>query len=48
MAKIKWNKSDVIAKFQEAVTTQLSPQLSKPAGQGLAAKFRDITAKRKA
>lgn len=48
MPKIKWDKSDVIAKFQEAVTSILSPQLSKSAGQGLADKFRDITAKRKA
>jgi len=29
MAKIKWTKEDVIAKFQEAVT----PGLSKPSGQ---------------
>ena len=46
MPKIRWDKSDVIKKFQEAVTAQLSPQ--QPGGQGLADKFRDITAKRKA
>ena len=46
MAQIKWTKEDVIRKFQEAVTPQLST--SKPGFFGLKDKFRDLTAKRKA
>ncbi len=48
MAKIKWTKDDVINKFQEAVTPQLSPKTARPGGGGLASKFMDIIAKRKA
>ena len=46
MPKIKWTKQDVIRTFQEAVTPQLSP--SKSGILGLAGKFRDLIAKRKA
>jgi len=48
MPKIKWTKQDVIDKFKEAVTSQLSPQPSMPGGGGLSSKFMDIIAKRKA
>jgi hypothetical protein len=41
---IRWTKSDVIKKFQEAMTSPGPP----PAGGELVTKFREITQKRKA